>query len=184
MGLFNKIRHKMRFKLLFVYFFVSVIPIIIIQFSLFKIYSNSMEAKVEELLEYNLQNIENNIEAVLNTYQNLVYIINADTEFQDLVEKINNEDKTEFAITKQNMREFLMRYIHMRKDLRSLMIINNHKEVIKYDRRENRLKSTMNDFLKDSLYTKGIKEFNIQFFDNETNNNELFYMVFPVRHFL
>lgn len=175
------IRHKMYYKMLFIYFIVSVVPIIIIQSSLFRIYSKSMENKVEELIQYNMENIKRNVDEKLNIYENLVYIINADDEFQELVEDIDIEEKIKFASVKNNMRQFLVKYIHMRKNLISINIINNKKKLISYNRRSMIALSSINENQINKLYGSGYDGFDIVLQDNR-DADSLFYMVFPIRH--
>ena len=128
-GLFKKISFK--YKLIFSFIFVSIIPILLIQSISYYRITALMEDNVDELINFNLVQTGKNLNTTLGSYIDILYQIYTDEEVIDLVNKMNEE--SENALETNILREKLRRLTNSKEGIRSIAVLCSSGKNVFYD---------------------------------------------------
>ncbi len=122
---------KFKYKLIFSFIFVSIIPILLGQSIFYYYTAASMKENVDELINFNLIQTEKNLNTTLNSYTDILYQIYTDDEIIDLVNKMNEESENAMEINR--LREKLRKLTNSKSGIRSIAILCSSGKTVFYD---------------------------------------------------
>ncbi|MDP4181069.1 MAG: sensor histidine kinase [Bacillota bacterium] len=126
---FKKMSFK--FKLLFSFIFVSIIPILVVQSISYYNTTKTMKANVDELIRLSLVQTKKNLDTKLASYTDILRQIYMDDEIIDLVNEINQESGN--AIKTSLLRDKLSKLANSKDGIRSIAILCKSGKTIFYD---------------------------------------------------
>jgi len=142
-------------KLIIMFVFVSIIPLIFIEFFIYQNYSHNYENKVNQLLSGNLTQTQKLIENNIQSYKNILIQIMTDEDMQLNLEMFN---KSDYEFVANEIRDRLRGYGFQDKYIRSIYISNGNEKEVFYD---NSASSNAN-----SLYSYGNKDIKTDIYHN------------------
>lgn len=142
-GIVNKIKKRrfvyvkssLKAKMIIIYIFASILPILILSIVSFKYYLDNLTAKINDLVEYNLIHTKGKIETAVNSYKHICYRIASDSEIIKLVKSINEGTELEVATASNKLKNKFAEYSFLNSDIRSIAFINQEYEVVFYDKK-------------------------------------------------
>ncbi|MDK2788778.1 MAG: two-component system, sensor histidine kinase YesM [Epulopiscium sp.] len=183
-------RYSFKFKLIFIYVFLSLLPISLIVFISYHFYSESIEKQISDLIEYSLIQTSENIKTKLGTYKDLIYTIVSDEDLNYLFSKFNNGNNVEKITALNSIRERFIIYTYPKWEIRSLAFINEKMESVAYEKTNPNISDTVwNDLeRKKAVYQRGYSEDGIFLLPTSALNyqnrkkEQLFHMILKVKN--
>jgi two-component system sensor histidine kinase YesM len=133
-GIYRFLQTKsLRSILIFSFIFVSAIPIILLQFVSYRRMVVNFEENINYLSQVNVNQIKNNLEIILASYEDLLYQLYTD---DDIISGLEETDaNTDFIpVNMNNIRNTLRSMIYAKEEIESITIISGGGNVIFYDR--------------------------------------------------
>lgn len=118
-------------KLIRLFFTASAIPILFISFFSFYNITNILQKNTEMLTTSNLEQISNNIDIWLESYEDVLYQIYTNDDVVALVDKLNQGK--DIAVSKNQLRRYLQGILYSKEYIRSITIITSEGMLISYD---------------------------------------------------
>ncbi|MGB3925733.1 MAG: sensor histidine kinase [Caldicoprobacterales bacterium] len=132
---FDYTRCSLKAKMIFIYIFASILPILFLSIVSFKYYSDNLTVKINDLVEYNLIHTKGRIETTVNSYKHICYRIASDSEIIKLVKNINEGTELESATASNKLKNKFAGYSFLNSDIRSIAFMNQNHEVVFYDKK-------------------------------------------------
>lgn len=124
-------RMSFKSKLIFSFIFVSILPILLVQSISYLNTTSAMKENVDELITYNLNQTENNLDITLDSYMDILYQIYTDDEIIGLIKEVN--EKKESAIENSLLRDRLSGLANSKEGIRSIAILCAGGKTVFYD---------------------------------------------------
>lgn len=124
----------MRFEMMFACFFISIIPIVIMQTMFYNFSRYFLEQKITTLMNSNMSHAANNIESDIEYYKEILYRIDTDDNLAKLEETFNKGDETVKEATGINLRDALVSYADIRDEISGVIYVNKSQDSVFYDK--------------------------------------------------
>lgn len=124
---------KIRTKMFFAFIVGALIPIFIIISISYRINTTSMTQKIDDLAVQNLKQIAERVKLTLNTYNAILYQINADDEMIKYIQEYNNNENQSKAVAYNHINNKLKQYNHSEIGMRSISIVCHEGGPVIYD---------------------------------------------------
>ncbi|MDP4268465.1 MAG: cache domain-containing protein, partial [Bacteroidota bacterium] len=128
-------RISLKYKLIFSFIFISILPILIIQLVYYYNSTNTIKSKVNELVRFNLQQTSNNLDTSLTSYEDLLLQVFSDEDILDLVERINTESGGDKALEINALRDRLAILTYSKEGIRSITVLCANGTAVCHDRK-------------------------------------------------
>jgi len=132
---FNKFLHtkNLRSILLFSFLFISIIPIILLQFISYNRSVNYYKENIDHLSQINVNRTRDNLDILLSSYEDILYQLYTD---DDLIEQLARIDSDPYLrpVSINQTRRRLQALISIKDWIEAITIITSGKNVIFYDR--------------------------------------------------
>lgn len=154
---------SLRSILIFSFIFVSAIPIIFLQFVSYRRMTENFKENINHLSQMNVNQIRNNLEKTLASYEDLLYQLYTDDDLILELEEIDtNADIVPLNMTK--IRNMLRSMIFAKTEIESITIISNGGNIIFYDKISGSYTTSSwlgkNGLTEQLVYETGIADFN------------------------
>lgn len=151
-------RCSIKVKMILIYIFASIFPILIFSIISIKYYSDNLAAKINDLVEYNLIHTKGRIETTVDSYKHVCYRIASDSEIIKLVKSFNEGTELESATASNKLKTKFAEYSFLNSDIRSIAFINENHEVVFYDKKLDTLTGSIwsNEAFKKKIYKSSI----------------------------
>lgn len=126
---------SLRFEMIFICIFISVIPIIIMQTVFYNICRYYMEQKIDTLTNNNLSYIKTTIESDLEYYREILYRIDSDDDVIQNEIKINSGDVFERESAKIQLRDYIASYADIRDEISQITFVDRSLDTVFYDKK-------------------------------------------------
>ena len=123
-----------KYKLIFSFIVVSIIPILILQSFSYYNTSVSMKKKVDSLVNFTLAQTSKNLDTAISSYTDMLYQIYMDDEIIELVDKVNEGSEAERMLAYSNLKDRLRGFINTKEGIRSIAILCSSGKIVCYDR--------------------------------------------------
>lgn len=127
---------SLKYKLLLTFVFISVLPILTVQTVTYYNSTESMKSKLSDLVNLNLEQTAGNIEATLNSYDDLLFqIIYFDEEIPSLVKQVNEGSYNDQIKNIVDLTRKISLYSNAKKSIRSISVFTTTNRIIIYDKK-------------------------------------------------
>ncbi|GAE94815.1 two-component response regulator [Gracilibacillus boraciitolerans JCM 21714] len=133
MKFFKHTNMSLKSKLLLTFFLGILIPIILVQSVTYYNSTQSMQEKVDELVNINLQQTYKNLETSLKAYEDITVQLFSDEKINSLVKEMNIES-TNNPIVEGELREVLSNYAYAKDLIRSVSIYTSNRNIVSFDK--------------------------------------------------
>lgn len=184
--LFNLTNKSTKFKMIIIYLFVSIIPIITVQMISVKLYSNDVEIKINQVLDSNLVQISQNVEGKMDSLKNIMYSIHVDEQFLKELKNFDMEQIVQNAIVANHMVSVFTKYVYNEHSILNITLVNNYGRNISYNGRNNKIEGDLDQLFVERLFGNiggniSVTDTLINTYFAPSNNNRIFYMVMPIK---
>jgi Predicted signal transduction protein with a C-terminal ATPase domain len=150
-------------KLIIVFAFVSIIPLLFIEIFIYKNYSQNNQIKVNQLLSSNLTQTQKLIENNLQSYRNILIQIMTD---EDMQLKLEIFTKSDYEFIENELKDLLRGYGFQDKYIRSIYVSNGNEKEVFYD--------SSSSSLTNSLFSFGNKDVNKEIYSNSITSDDFY----------
>ncbi len=124
-------KQTLKQKLIRLFVVASIAPILILGIYSFYNISTTLRGNTAQMTAYNLEQIDNNLNIWLDSYQDLLYQIYTADDMVAWLDKLNaGEDE---SVTVNQMRRFMNGLLNAKDDIRAITIITPEGEIVTYD---------------------------------------------------
>ncbi|MDF2613347.1 MAG: yehU 12 [Clostridia bacterium] len=145
-----------KYKLIFSFVVVSIIPILLMQAIAYYNITSTMRENTKQLMNMNLIQTSKSLDATLSVYDNLLYQLYTNDDIVKLVEDVNKEK--DIAVKFNQLRRLLHSFSNAKDGIKSITIITPNGKTIYYDKiTASTLKSSWLDkgvYHKQDIYNK------------------------------
>jgi two-component system sensor histidine kinase YesM len=149
--------------LIFSFVFISIIPIIFLQFVSYRRMTINFEKNINQLSQINVNQIRNNLEQILSSYEDLLYQLYTDDNLIAGLEEIV-ADADMMPLNMPTIRNALRAMMYAKDQIESISIISSEGDVVFYDRISGSYTTSSwlgrNGLTEKIIYDIGIADFN------------------------
>jgi two-component system sensor histidine kinase YesM len=124
---------SLRGILVFSFIFVSIIPILVLQYVSYHRLSRNFEDNVNRLSQVNVNQTKNNLEIILAAYEDLLYQLYTNDELVSLLADIDANTEF-FAVNMNHVRTTLRAMCYAKEAIESITVITNGGNIIIHDK--------------------------------------------------
>ncbi len=123
-----------RTRLISIYVFISVIPILLISTLTYDLSSVYLTRRITMLIDNNLTQVKRNIETHIEGYRYLLYQAFSDESLVSLIRGFETGDGTEKAIIKNHLKTRLFSLAFNKEEIQAITFIWNDLDIVGYDK--------------------------------------------------
>lgn len=173
---------SLRKKIIYVFMIVALMSSFMLGIFSYINIASSLKKSMEQSTNNMLLQVDNNINILLNSYEDVLYQIYTSDDVISYVDDVNNGNNA--SVAKNNIRRYLRALVNSKDYLRSITVISSNKDIIAYDQMTN--KTYENGWLvnfsldKESLYDEISENALLHIFNPEyatTFANEEYYLL-------
>lgn len=131
---FFRSRFGLQKKVVILYIFMAILPIILITTLAYFIYYRSILKEAYAFVEQNTKQHEIVITERLQNYKSIMYELVCDNEVINLTKQLNNENEKEKIVTKWNLDQRMRSYIYTYDGIRSVAFIMSDNDYVGYSK--------------------------------------------------
>lgn len=137
--------HTLKLRLTATFFLLVIIPIILISLFASVLYRESMNSKINEVVENNTLQTTQIIDERLENYRNMLYQVIVDRNIINIARRLNDANtELEKAYEQQNMVIALSGYVNIKSYCTSMVFVSNHNFAV-YDKTMSSSETVWND---------------------------------------
>lgn len=133
-GVFTSYGSSLKGKLIFSFLFTAILPLMVVQIIIYSSTADSMQQKINELLEDNLIQAARNVDREIASYNDLLFQIFTDEDFIELTQKMTYGSDNEKIISFGKMREKLGILANSKEGISNISILMPNGLVVCYDK--------------------------------------------------
>ena len=127
---------SLRKKIIYVFMFVALISSIVLGIFSYINIATSLKDNMEQSTNNMLIQVDNNINILLDSYEDVLYQIYTSDDVITYVDDVSNGENP--SVAKNNLRRYLRALVNSKDYIRSITVIASNKEIIAYDQMTNK----------------------------------------------
>lgn len=131
-----KKKYSLRKRILYVFMFVAILSSVTLGVFSYMNIANSLRQSSERNANNTLSQVDNNINILLDSYEDVLYQIYTSDDVIKYVDDINNGVNS--SVAKNNLRRTLSALVNSKDYIRSISIITSSREIVAYDQMTNK----------------------------------------------
>ncbi|MBP1754066.1 MAG: sensor histidine kinase [Firmicutes bacterium] len=120
-------------KLMIMLLLISILPILLTQFTSYKISTSTIEKQTKELIMANLRQSSNSVEGFFHAYDNIILDIYTDSSYIDNLKYINVWDTKYYYVAKHQIEEKLENIVYTYPEILGITIVGLNGDATFYD---------------------------------------------------